>query len=142
MARFTRPYKVRFEDCDSAGIVFFPNYFLMLNRLIEDWFDEALHVSLGTLHHQRKMGVPLVDIHIVFKKASRMEEVLDWSMEVRRLGSRSLTLAVLVRCAGEDRIEIETTLVAVNLIPEGVASREIPADIRAEIEKYLIREFA
>jgi 4-hydroxybenzoyl-CoA thioesterase len=137
MARFTRSYKVRFEDCDSAGIVFFPNYFLMLNRLIEDWFDEALQVSLGTLHHQLKMGVPLVEIHIVFKKPSLLEEILDWSLEVRKLGSRSLTLGIMVSCGGEERIEIETTLVSVNLIPDGVASREIPADIRAGMEKHL-----
>jgi acyl-CoA thioesterase FadM len=34
MTRFSREYKVRFEDCDLAGIVFFPHYFLMLNRLV------------------------------------------------------------------------------------------------------------
>ena len=137
MARFTRSYKVRFEDCDSAGIVFFPNYYLMLNRLIEDWFAEALHVSLGTLHHQRKTGVPLVEIHTVFRKPSLLEEVLEWSLEVRKLGSRSLTLGVNVSCGGEERIEIETTLVAANLVSGGVASREIPPDIRAGMEEYL-----
>lgn len=140
MARFTRSYKVRFEDCDSAGIVFFPNYYLMLNRLIEDWFAEALHVSLGTLHHQRKTGVPLVEIHTVFRRPSLLEEVLQWSLEVRKLGSRSLTLAVTVSCAGEERIEFETTLVAANLVPGGVASREIPPDIRAAMEAYLCTE--
>ena len=47
MARFIRTGKVRFEDCDSAGILFYPNYFLMLNRLIEDWFADALGVPWG-----------------------------------------------------------------------------------------------
>ena len=138
MARFTRSYKVRFEDCDSAGIVFIPNYYRMLIRLIEDWFAEALQVSLGTLHHKWKMGVPLVEINSTFKKASLMEDVLDWSLEVRKLGSRSLKLGVLVSCGGEERIEIETNLVSVDLVPDGVASREIPAELRAGMEKYLV----
>jgi 4-hydroxybenzoyl-CoA thioesterase len=138
MARFTRSCKIRFEDCDSAGIVFYPNYFLMLNRLIEDWFADALGVPWGIMHHERKLGVPTVSMQVAFKKASRLDEVLEWSLEVRWLGSRSLTLGVTASCMGEERITIETVLVSVDLVAEGVSSREIPDDIRAGMETYLI----
>ena len=138
MARFIRTSKVRFEDCDIAGSVFYPNYFLMLNRLIEDWFSEALGLPWGTMHHERKLGVPTVSIQVAFKKASRIDEVLEWSLEVRRLGTKSFTLGVSACCQGEERVAIETVLVSVNLVPDGVSSREIPADIRAGMEAYLI----
>ena len=138
MARFIRTSKVRFEDCDIAGSVFYPNYFLMLNRLIEDWFSEALGLPWGTMHHERKLGVPTVSIQVAFKKASRIDEVLEWSLEVRRLGTKSFTLGVSACCQGEERVAIETVLVSVNLVPDGVSSREIPADIRAGMEVYLV----
>lgn len=138
MASFVRSCKVRFEDCDSAGIVFYPNYFLMLNRLIEDWFADALGVPWGIMHHERKLGVPTVSMQVAFKKASRLDEVLEWSLEVRKLGTRSLTLGVSASCKGEERITIETVLVSVNLVADGVSSREIPADIRAGMESYLL----
>lgn len=71
MTRFVRLYKVRFEDCDSAGIVFYPNYFLMLNRLIEDWFADALGVPWGVMHHERKLGVPTASMQVAFTKSRR-----------------------------------------------------------------------
>jgi len=138
MARFVRTYKVRFEDCDSAGIVFYPNYFLMLNRLIEDWFSEALGVPWGIMHHERKLGVPTVSMQVAFKKASRLDEMLEWSLEVRRLGSRSFTLGVAASCNGVERLSLETVLVSASLMGEGVTSGVIPADIRAGMTTYLV----
>ena len=34
---FERERLVRFSDCDPAGIVFYPQYFVMFNGLVEDW---------------------------------------------------------------------------------------------------------
>lgn len=137
MLCFTRSYKVRFEDCDSAGIVFYPNYFLMLNRLIEDWFADALGVPWGIMHHEQKLGVPTVSMQVAFKKASRLDEVLEWSLEVRKLGTRSFTLGVSAGCKGEERLTIETVLVSASLAGGGVAAGVIPPDIRAGIARYL-----
>lgn len=142
MARFVSSSKVRFEDCDLAGIVFYPNYFLMLTRLIEDWFAEVLGVPWGKMHHERKLGFPTVSMQISFKKASRLDEVLEWSLEVRKLGSRSLTLGVSACCQGEERVAIETTLVSANLLQEGIASCNIPADIRAVMKTCLVEQAA
>jgi 4-hydroxybenzoyl-CoA thioesterase len=39
---FVRDKRVRFQHCDPAGIVFYPQYFVMIHELMEDWFTEAL----------------------------------------------------------------------------------------------------
>lgn len=137
MSCFIRSSKVRFEDCDPAGIVFYPNYILMLNRLIEDWFSDALALPWGIMHRERKLGFPTVKLQVTFKKASRLDEVLEWSLEVLKLGSRSVTLEVRACHSGELRLLIQTVLVSVNLTPEGVSTREIPPEIKAEMETYL-----
>ena len=46
---FTTERRVRFADCDAAGIVFFPRYFEMLNALVEDWFTQGLGVDYAQL---------------------------------------------------------------------------------------------
>ncbi len=137
MARFFRSCKVRFESCDSAGIVFYPQYVLMAQRVFEDWFGEGLGLPLGRLHHELKMGFPIVNLQADFKKPSRIDEVLDWSLGVRKLGAKSLTLEIKASCAGEERVTVSLTVVSSNLVPGGVASREIPADVRAKMEEYL-----
>jgi 4-hydroxybenzoyl-CoA thioesterase len=138
MARFIRNSKVRFEDCDIAGIVFYPQYILMLSRLVEDWFFEALGLPMSIMHHERKLGFPTVNLQVDFIKVSRLDEVLEWSLEVRRLGARSATLGVSACRHGEQRVKIEITIVSVNLATQDISSRDIPADIRAGMEAYLV----
>ena len=39
------PLRIRFAHCDPAGIVFFPQYLVMLNGHVEDWFTDGLGLS-------------------------------------------------------------------------------------------------
>ena len=32
---------IRFQHCDPAGIVFYPQYFVLFHELIEDWFNDG-----------------------------------------------------------------------------------------------------
>lgn len=137
MASFIRSYKVRFEDCDPAGIVFYPSYILMLHRLFEDWCAEGLGVSLGDMR-QKHYGLPIINLAVKFKKASLLEETLSWSLTVRKLGKKALTLGVSVRCGDEERLAIELVIVCVDLIENGIASRKIPADILAKMEAFWV----
>ena len=109
-----------------AGIVFYPQYVLMLQRVVEDWFAEALELPMSIMHRQRKIGFPTVNLNVDFRKASRLDEVLEWSLEVRRLKTRSATLGICASCRGERRVEVEITIVSVDLIEGDISSREIP----------------
>ncbi|MDF6762844.1 acyl-CoA thioesterase, partial [Escherichia coli] len=35
---FERAARIRFAHCDPAGIVYFPQYLVLFNVLVEDWF--------------------------------------------------------------------------------------------------------
>ena len=70
--RFERPLRIRFGHCDPAGIVYFPQYLVMLNGLLEDWFTDGLGVSYAELlgppvplrrelYYQRQQLLILVD---------------------------------------------------------------------------------
>jgi 4-hydroxybenzoyl-CoA thioesterase len=69
---FRRPRLIRFSDCDPAGIVFYPQYFVMLNGLIEDWVNEGLGLSYHGLVAQRRIGLPTVKLDVDFRAVSRM----------------------------------------------------------------------
>ena len=46
---FERELRIRFAHCDPAGIVFFPQYLVMINNLVEDWVTECLGVPYAEL---------------------------------------------------------------------------------------------
>ena len=62
---------VRFAHCDPAGIVFFPQYLVMLNTLHERWFGEALGVPYHDYIGRRRLGVPTVRLECDFTAISR-----------------------------------------------------------------------
>ena len=132
-SEFCRPRLIRFSDCDPAGIVFYPQYFVMLNGLVEDWVNEGLGLSYHGLVAQRRIGLPTVKLEVDFRAVSRMGDQVMLGLAVERLGSRSLTLQV--RCfepvSGEVRMQMQQVLVTTSL--ETHRAVAIPDDMRAAI---------
>ena len=85
---FTKTEKIRFKHVDYAGIVFYPRFLEMLNDLVEDWFEEALHRPFSKIHETN--GIPTVDLKVQFKKAARIGEILTKKLWVISLGGASV----------------------------------------------------
>lgn len=134
---FVRERLIRFSDCDPAGIVFYPQYFVMFNGLVEDWVEEGLGVGYRRMIVERRIGLPTVRLEAEFRAVSRMGDRVRLQLAVKRLGGRSLTLDL--RCMGraadggeELRMRVEQVLVTTSL--ETHRSIEVPADLRSAID--------
>lgn len=137
-ATFRNTVRVRFKDCDAAGIVFFPRYFEMLNDLVEDWFREALDWPFERMHGADRAGVPTADLQCRFVAPSRMGEVLTRELAVTRLGSSSCTLQVRFLGLQQDlRVEFTQRLVCVDTAR--IAPRPFPAPVREAIARFVDR---
>jgi 4-hydroxybenzoyl-CoA thioesterase len=132
---FRVPRRIRFSDCDPAGIVFYPQYFVMFNGLLEDWVDGPLGIGFAELVSRRRIGLPTVRLEADFRAVSRFGDDVVLSLAVERLGGRSLTLAL--RCesaAGELRMAMRQVVVTTSL--ETHQAVDVPADLRAAIERF------
>jgi 4-hydroxybenzoyl-CoA thioesterase len=131
---FRRERVIRFSDCDPAGIVFYPQYLVMFNGLVEDWFSEGLAIAWSALVLERRIGLPTVRLEVDFSAVSRMGDPVVLSLAVERLGGRSLTLAL--RCEsreGQLRVAVRQVLVTTSL--DTHQAIDIPPDIRAAIAR-------
>jgi 4-hydroxybenzoyl-CoA thioesterase len=136
-AVFTVQRPVRFSDCDPAGMVFFPQYFVMLNALVEDWFTLALGIDYATLLGPRGIGLPTASLQCDFKKPSRMGEAIALHLRLLRQGRRSLTLEV--QCTGVaplDTLRWNAQVVLVTTSLEHDGSISIPPDIVQAIVRW------
>lgn len=131
---FTTTRRVRFADCDAAGIVFFPRYFEMLNGVVEDWFAGPLGLSFRELHQDSHASVPTAAIEAQFMQPSRLEDDLTFALTVSRLGGASCTLRHRISAGPDLRFEATQTLVHVgtSLKPE-----PWPEALRIRIAPYL-----
>jgi 4-hydroxybenzoyl-CoA thioesterase len=126
---------VRFAHCDPAGIVFFPQYLVMVNNFVEQWFDEGLRIPYAELILQRRVGLPTVRLEADFTAISRMGEVLAQRLAVTRLGRSSLHLRHEFAAGGELRMRVRQVLVCTSL--ETHRPQALPDDVRQAIVPYL-----
>lgn len=127
-ARFERPMRIRFSHCDPAGIVFFPQYLVLFNGLVEDWFTDGLKVPYADLLGPRRVGIPIVRLECDFKAISRMGDDVELSLAVERLGGSSLTLALQCRAGNELRVASRQVLVFTDLDTHKPIA--VPPDVR------------
>ncbi len=132
--RFERERTIRFSHCDPAGIVFFPQYLVMVNDLNEEWVGSLLGLPYADLIGRRRTGLPTVSLQCDFTAVSRMGEVVTLGLSVERLGAKSITLRHGCRLGDESRMAIRQVLVTTDL--DTHRAIDIPADLRAAIETH------
>ncbi|MBK7764842.1 MAG: acyl-CoA thioesterase [Sulfuritalea sp.] len=129
---------IRFHHCDPAGIVFYPQYFVIFNELVEDWFNEGLGIDFARFHVEQRMGVPMASIVCRFLSPSKVGEMLHLSLSINRIGKSSLELNVSGKSGGEARVQATLTLVLASL--DTRSSLPFPEDLRTKLEGYLLPE--
>lgn len=135
---FSHDIPIRFDQVDAAGIVFYPRYFEMMNRAIEEWFGTCLGSSYSDLHFTRRLGIPTAHIDIRFLAPSRLDETIRFELSVKELRSRAFVLEHRVHAAGEQRLHAVHRLVCVSL--DDLKPVAIPPDIHERMRGFLCEE--
>lgn len=126
---------IRFHHCDPAGIVFYPQYFVLFNELVEDWFNDGLKIDFAPFHTVERLGVPAVRVECDFLASSKVGDLLDFRLRVKRIGNSSLTLAVEAGAGAVTRVSATLTVVVASL--ESMRATPITPELRRKFEAYL-----
>jgi 4-hydroxybenzoyl-CoA thioesterase len=134
-AHFECDKLIRFHHCDPAGIVFYPQYFVLFNELVEDWFNHGLGIDFARFHVESGLGVPMGSIVCRFLSPSKVGDMLRLSLSIKRIGKSSLELSVTGTSAGETRVQATLTVVLASL--KTWRSVPIEGELREKLERYL-----
>jgi 4-hydroxybenzoyl-CoA thioesterase len=133
-APFISEKLIRFHHCDPAGIVFYPQYFVLFHELLEDWFNRGLGIDYADFVSRERRGLPTAHIDCDFKVPSKIGDTVQMQLGVKRVGRTSLALSVKV-CAGEEvRVTANQVLVLISLADGALVP--IPDDLRARFERF------
>ena len=106
---------VRFSHCDPAGIIFYPQYFMLAHDSKEDFFRDGVGYPFEQMVTRDRRGFPIVKLDAEFFRASRLGEALRFEVIVRSVGATSLKLSYRCSCNGEERMRMNSVLVMVDL---------------------------
>jgi len=134
-AVFVSEKLIRFHHCDPAGIVFYPQYFVLFNELVEDWFTHGLHEDYATMIAVDRVGVPMAHVDCDFVSPSKIGDLLRLELRVKRVGRSSLSLYVEGISRGQVRVKANLVVVFASL--EGTRAVPIADHVREHIERFL-----
>lgn len=134
MTAFTRTVAIRFAHCDPAGIVFFPQFFALVNEMVEDWFAGPLDCSFKQLHIGARMGVPTVHFEADFLAPARLGDELRQTLLVTSVGASSCTLTHDAWLGDNKLACFRQTIVHVAL--DTMKAAPWPVSLRARIQLY------
>ncbi|MCX7150323.1 MAG: thioesterase family protein [Rhodocyclales bacterium] len=127
---------IRFHHCDPAGIVFYPQYFVLFNELVEDWFNQGLGIDFARLHVEGGLGIPMGSIECKFLSPSKVGEMLRLSLSINRIGRSSMEMNVTGKSGDQVRVQATLTVVLASL--KTVRSVPFSDDMRASLERYVV----
>lgn len=132
---FERTKLIRFQHCDPAAIIFYPQYFVLFHELQEDWFTEGLDENYGDYIFRQRLGVPSVKASCEFLAQSRLGDEVLFRLHPTVLGKSSLTFTAEAACKGELRARGEFTVVQMSLDTR----KAVPfrGGLRARIESFM-----
>ncbi len=87
---YTTPKLIRFQHCDPAGIVFYPQYFHLLHEVQEDFL-----AHIGFPEHElirEGFGLPIVDLKTRFAGMCRHGDRIDIALTLSRVGEASIAM--------------------------------------------------
>ena len=133
---FERDKLIRFHHCDPAGIVFYPQYFVLFNELVEDWFNDGLQQDYAAMVYAQRLGTPMVRLETEFLSPSQIGETLTLSLAVHKIGRSSLELEVHGRSGGTARVRARLLVVLADV--DRRRSVAIPEPLRERMRAYCV----
>ena len=133
MAAFRHSLRVRFQECDPQGVVYFARY--------PEYYDIAVtelwRSALGSYGAMVEAGTDMVvaEQSIRYRAPARFDDVVDVDIAIDRLGETSMLSSYTIGRDGETLAEGAFRHVFIDVATK--AKTPIPQDIRAALAGYL-----
>ena len=134
---FTSIQKIRFDDVDGAGIVYYPQFFHLCHGAFEDFFDTAAPISYPTLVKEKRLGFPTVAITSEFKAPLSYGDVAVVALTIRKIGRSSVVIAYDIRRKRDGALTFHADITTVLVDLDTLKPVEINDELRGIFEKFL-----
>jgi YbgC/YbaW family acyl-CoA thioester hydrolase len=138
--KFTIEERVRWGDVDAAGIIFYGSY-IRFFEIGETELFRAVGLPYGKVFDELNIWLPRVHLECDFHRAAQMDDLLQVSVFVGKIGRTSLRLNFEVRRKNEAG-EIEKDLMAtahfvlVSTDRENLKPVPVPDELRTALGPY------
>lgn len=134
---YTSIQKIRFDDVDGAGIVYYPRFLHLCHAAFEDFFDDAAPFSYPTLIKEKRLGFPTVHIESDFKAPLSYGDTALVTLHVLEVGRSSVKTSYSIRRKRDAALCMEASITTVLIDLDSMKAVPLTAELRAVFESYL-----
>ena len=141
--KFTIEERVLWGDVDAARIIFYGSY-IRFFEIAETELFRSVGMPYGRVFDELDIWLPRVHLECDFKRAAQLDDLLEVSVYVGKLGRTSMRLNFEVRRKGNDG-ELEDGLIAtahfvlVATSRVGLQPVSVPDELRRAFKPYTER---
>jgi acyl-CoA thioester hydrolase len=133
--KYTIEERVRWGDVDAARIIFYGAY-IRFFEIAETELFRAVGLSYGVMFDELDIWLPRVHLECDFHRVARLDDLLELSVYVGRLGRTSLRLDFEVRRKGEEAIVADAHFVLAAVRRDTFETVPIPDDLRQRLAPF------
>ena len=134
--KFRIAERVRWGDVDAARIIFYGAY-IRFFEIAETELFRAVGLPYGLMFDQLDVWLPRAHLECDFRQAAQLDDLLEVSVYVGRIGTKSLRLNFEVRRNGDPSLVAEAHFVLVAVRRGTFDSVPVPAELRQRLAPYL-----
>ncbi|HZC13449.1 MAG TPA: thioesterase family protein [Thermoleophilaceae bacterium] len=136
--RFRHRIRVRFNECDPQGVVFFANYLMYVDVAMTEFWREAFGgyatmVENGT-------DVMVAEAGLRYRGSARFDDDIEVILWVARLGGSSVVTPFALERAADGGLLVEGEVRQVFVDATSYEKRAMPVPVREGLERYLAEE--
>ena len=134
---YTSVQKIRFDDVDGAGIVYYPRFLHLCHAAFEDFFDAAAPFSYPELIAKKRLGFPTVHIEADFKAPLVYGDTALVTLAVKRVGTSSVTSRYEIRRKRDAALAFTADITTVLIALDTQKAQPLTDELRAVFTSYL-----
>ena len=137
--RFSIEERVRWGDVDAARIIFYGAY-IHFFEFAETELFRAVGLHYGVMFDELDIWLPRVHLECDFRRAARLDDLLEVSAYVGRFGTKSMKLNFEVRRKNEDELIATAHFVLAAVNQDTFETIPIPNELRERLAPYNANE--
>ena len=133
--KFTIEERVRWGDVDAARIIFYGAY-IRFFEFAETELFRAVGLPYGVMFDELDIWLPRAHLECDFRRAAQLDDLLEVSVYVGRIGTKSLRLNFEVRRKGEDELVAEAHFILVAVRRNTFETVPVPEELKQRLAPY------
>jgi YbgC/YbaW family acyl-CoA thioester hydrolase len=138
-SKFAIEERVRWGDVDAARIIFYGAY-IRFFEIAETELFRSVGLPYGVMFDELDVWLPRVHLECDFRRAAQMDDLLEVSVYVGRVGNKSLRLDFEVRRKGEEPLVAEAHFILAAVRRDTFETVPVPEELKQRLAPYTARQ--